>query len=125
MGKYGKAVFAFLYIVATVVVSKWTGDNHIDPVEGAIIATAVVTNAGVWLVPLAPSAKWTKTAVGALTAGLAVVEVVILDHAIDANEALLIVSAVAGALGIAVAPALSTITRTAAGPAAVGWGKDR
>lgn len=120
MQRYGKSIIAFLYAVATVAVPLFTGDRHVDPVEGAIIATAVVTNVGVWLVPLAPQAKWTKTAVGVLTAGLAVVEVAILDHVIDANELMLIAAALAAAAGIQLAPAESPKTH-----AAVGWGSDK
>lgn len=119
MGKFGKSIAAFLYLVAATAIPLFTGDGRIDPVEWSIIGTAVVTNAGVYLVPLAPRYGWAKTAVGALTAGLAVVEVVILDHVIDANEALMVAAAVLGALGIAVAPAES------GNGVDVGWGSDR
>jgi hypothetical protein len=119
VGKIGKAVAAFLYAVALVAVAKWTGDQHIDAVEWAVIATAVTTNAGVFLIPVFPQAGWTKTAVGVLTAGLAVVEVALLDNLIDANEALMIAAALLGAAGITVTPAKSNTG------AAVGWGSDR
>ena len=117
---YGKSILAFLYAIAFVAIPLATGDGRIDAGEGVTIAIAVVTNAGVWLIPLAPTAKWTKTAAGALLAGLEVAAVVILDHFIDANEALMIVAAVLGALGIAAAPASSPRAM-----ASVGWGADR
>ncbi len=63
--KYGKAILAFLYAVAFIAIPLYTGDHHVDPGEGVTIAIAVVTSAGVWLIPLAPSARWTKTAAGA------------------------------------------------------------
>jgi hypothetical protein len=125
MTKYGKAIFAFLLVVAEAVIAKWTGDNHIDPVEATVIATTVVGGVGVWIAPLYPTARWVKSAVGILLAGLAVAEVVILDHVIDANEAYMIAAAMAAAAGIVVAPAKSTTRSAAAGPAAVGWGADR
>jgi hypothetical protein len=117
---YGKAILAFLYACAFVAIPLYTGDHHIDPGEGVTIAIAVVTNAGVWLIPLAPSAKWTKTAAGVLLAGLEVATVVILDHIIDANDVMMIAAAVLGALGITAAPATSPKTL-----ASVGWGVDR
>lgn len=111
---YGKSWVAFLYAVATVAVSLFSGDHHIDPSEGVAIAIAVCTNALVYLVPLVPSAPWTKTAIGAVLAGLQVVTVVIVGG-IDPNDVLLIAAAIASFLGIAVAPAISPKTRTAAG----------
>jgi hypothetical protein len=104
--KYGKSIVAFLYAVATVAIPLFTGDHHIDPSEGVAIAIAVCTNGLVYLVPLVPSARWTKTAIGAALAGLQVVTVVIVGG-IDGNDVLLIAAAVAGALGITVAPAQS------------------
>jgi peptidoglycan/LPS O-acetylase OafA/YrhL len=120
MEKFGKAIVAFLYAAAFVAIPQLSGDGHLDPSEGVTLAIAVVTAAGVYLVPLAPSAKWTKTAVGVLLAALNVAAVVILDHRIDAEEWLMILTSVAGALGITVAPAASPKTGTA-----VGWGADR
>lgn len=116
---YGKTWLAFFYAVATVAVPLYSGDHHIDPSEGVSIAIAVVTNAGVWLIPLVPSAAWTKSAVGFLLAGLNVTAVVILDHSIDLEEWLMIATSALGAIGITLAPADSPKTGTA-----VGWGSD-
>ena len=118
MQTYGKSVIAFLYAVAVVGVPLFTGDHHIDPSEGVAIAIAASTAALTWLVPLAPTAKWTKTAIGAVLAGLQVATVVIVGG-VDGNDVLLIVFAVLSFLGIAVAPAASTKTS-----ARVGWGSD-
>lgn len=111
---YGKAIAAFLVAVALVAVPLASGDHHIDPSEGVVIAIAVCNNGLVWLVPLAPGARWTKTAIGAALAGLEVATVVIVGG-IDANEALMILVAVAGALGISVAPAVSPKSQLAQG----------
>lgn len=118
MQAYGKSIVAFLYAVATVAVPLITGDHHIDPAEGVAIAIAVCTNGLVYLVPLAPSAPWTKTAIGAALAGLQVVTVVIVGG-IDPNDMLLIAAAVASFLGITIAPAASAKTAVS-----VGWGSD-
>jgi uncharacterized membrane protein len=118
MTVYGKSVVAFLYAVAIVGVPLFTGDHHIDPSEGVAIAIATCTAALTFLVPLAPTAKWTKTAIGAVLAGLQVATTVIVGG-VDGNDVLLIAFAVLSALGIAVAPAASTKTS-----ARVGWGSD-
>ncbi len=115
--KYGKSIVAFLYAVALVGGPLFSGDHHIDPSEGVAIAIAACTAALTWLVPLVPSAPWTKTAIGAVLAGLQVATTAIVGG-IDANDWLLIAFAVASFLGIAVAPAVSPKTGTHAGAGA-------
>lgn len=114
---YGKSIVAALYAVAIVAIPLATGDNHIDPAEGVTIATAVCTALLTYLVPLAPSARWAKTVVGAALAGLGVLSTVIGDG-VDANDLLLIAASVLGALGITLAPAYSPATGTRAGAGA-------
>lgn len=111
---YGKSIVAFLYAVATTAVPLLSGDHRIDPSEGVAIAIAACTAALTWLVPLVPSAPWTKTAIGALLAGLQVAATVIVGG-VDGNDWMLIAAAVVGALGIAVAPATSPSTGTTVG----------
>ena len=105
---YGKSVVAFLYAVAVTAVPLLTGDHHVTGAEGVAIAIAAATAALTWLVPLVPGAPWTKTAVGALLAGLQVAATVI-DGGISGADGILIAAAVLGALGIAAAPARSTV----------------
>jgi len=119
MQVYGKSIVAFLYALAIVAVPLFSGDRHIDPSEGVAIAIAACTAALTYLVPLAPSARWTKTAVGAVLAGLQVAATVIVGG-VDGNDVLLIAFAVLSALGITLAPATSPATG-----AGVGWGADR
>jgi hypothetical protein len=111
---YGKSLIAFLYAVAVVAVGLFSGDNHVDPSEGVAIAIAICTAALTYLVPLVPSATWTKTAIGAVLAGLQVLTTVIVGG-VDVNDVMLIVFAIASFLGIAVAPAASPQTGAAAG----------
>jgi hypothetical protein len=118
MQTYGKSIVAFLYAVAIVGVPLFTGDHHIDPSEAVAIAIAACTAALTFLVPLVPSAPWTKTAIGAVLAGLQIATTVIVGG-IDGNDMLLIAAAILGALGITFAPAYSPAASTA-----VGWGSD-
>lgn len=111
---YGKSIVAALYAVAIVAIPLFTGDNHVDPAEGVTIATAIATAALTYLVPLVPTARWTKTAVGAVLAGLGVLSTVI-GNGIDANDLVLIAASVLGALGITLAPAISPATGSASG----------
>lgn len=111
---YGKSIVAALYAVAVVAVPFWSGDHHVDPSEGVAIAIAVCTALLTYLVPLVPSARWTKAAIGAVLAGLQVLTTVIVGG-VDANDVLLIAFAVASFLGIAVAPATSPATGTSSG----------
>lgn len=114
MQTYGKSIVAFLYAVAVVAVPLFTGDHHIDPAEGIAIAIAASTAALTYLVPLVPSAPWTKMAVGAVLAGLQVAAGLVVGG-IDGNGWVSILAAVISALGITVAPAVSARTKTAHG----------
>lgn len=111
---YGKSIWAALYAIAVVAVPLFSGDRHVSGPEAVAIAIAACTAALTWLVPLVPSAPWTKTAVGAALAGLQVLATV-LDGGVDGNDWLLILAAVAGALGIAAAPAVSPKTQIGSG----------
>jgi hypothetical protein len=117
METYGKFIVSFIYAVAVVAVPFFSGDKHIDPSEGVAIAVAVCTAALTYLVPLAPSARWTKTAIGAVLAGLQVATTVIVGG-VDSNDIMLIAFAVLSALGIYLAPAVS------GSGMGVGWGSD-
>jgi hypothetical protein len=114
----GKAVFAALYAVAAVVVPFFGGQNGAPDAEGWVqIAIAVVTAFGVYITPIIPGAGWTKTAVGVALAGLQVLTTVVLGGMTGA-EWILVAAAIAGALGITVAPA------TSSNGVHVGWGSD-
>jgi hypothetical protein len=112
--KYGKAIIAALYAVAVIAIPLWSGDHHIDPSEGIAIGIALCTALLTYLVPLVPSAPWTKTAIGVVLAALQVAATQIVGG-IDSNDVLLIIAAVVGALGIGIAPAISPKTATASG----------
>lgn len=113
----GKAVFAFLYAVAAVALPLFDAGGRPDAEGWVQIAIGVVTAFSVYLAPIVPDSPWTKTLIGATLAALQVLTTAVLGG-IDGNEALLIAAAVAGALGIAVAPATSD------NGTSVGWGTD-
>lgn len=99
------AVAAALAIYVAVGVGSHGGARIVD-IEWIAIAFAGTQGVATYVIPLATRYPWAKTAVGAILAGLDVLAVVILGG-LDAQEWLLIAFAVAGALGIAVAPAVS------------------
>ncbi|NJP33553.1 hypothetical protein [Micromonospora thermarum] len=105
-GRYGKALAATTFAALTALYATSSGDGVVDPDEWVAIAIAAVSAVGVYVVPLAPRYRWTKTAVAALLAGLQVLATVILGG-VDANEWLLIAIAIGQALGVAAAPATS------------------
>lgn len=117
MSAAGKSIIAFLYAVAAVLVPLLDGGHHLSSAEWVGVAIATATALGVYITPLIPQAPWAKTAVGAVLAGLQVL-VTVLDGGVTGSDVLLIVVAVAGAAGIALAPARST------NGVAVPWGSD-
>lgn len=106
MKTYGKSILAFVGGVVLVVIPFVSGDKHVDPSEGVAIAIGAVQLAGVWLVPLAPQAKWSKTAVSFLMTMLQVLGVVILGG-VDTNDVGILVTAVLTFFGVAAAGAIS------------------
>lgn len=129
MERYGKSIIAFLYAAAFVAIPQISGDHHIDPSEGVNLAIAIVTAGSVYLVPIFPAAKWTKSTVAFLLAGLNIATTVILDGHLDPQDWLLIATSALGAIGITLAPAITFLKSTTPGAptitAAVGWGADR
>lgn len=108
--KYGKPWVAVMVAAALAVYVAVGAGSHggarIVDIEWIAIAIASTQGVATYVIPLAPRYPWAKTAVGAILAGLDVLAVVILGG-LDTQELFLIGFAVAGALGIAVAPAVS------------------
>jgi hypothetical protein len=103
---YGKSLVAAIFAVYTVVVPLWTGDHHIDPSEGIIIALAIGNNVLVYIVPLTARFGGVKSVVSAVMAALVVAQTQIAGG-LDGNDILLIVGALLATLGVVVAPAFS------------------
>jgi hypothetical protein len=121
MREYGKAIVAVVVAAIVVAYQALSGDGRIEATEWVSVAIAAVTALGVYVVPLAPHARWTKSAVAAILAVLQIATTAILGG-LGADEILLMVITAAGALGIYIAPAKSTAPSGAA--VAVGTGSD-
>lgn len=106
MQKYGKSIAAVVTAALVVAYQALSGDHRIDPVEWVSIAVAATTAVGVWLVPLAPQARWGKSAVAAVLAVLQVLTTAVLGG-IGTDDILLMLITAAGAVGVYVAPAVS------------------
>jgi hypothetical protein len=104
--QYGKTIMSALLAVATVAIPLWSGDNHIDPSEGIIIALGVGNAVLVYVVPITKSFAGVKSLVNAVMASLLVAQTYIAGG-IDSNDWLLILAAGLAVLGVTVAPAYS------------------
>lgn len=111
MQRYGKSLVAVLTAAIVVAYQALSGDQHIEAQEWVSIIIAGVTAVGVYVVPLSPYAKWTKSAVAVVLAVLQVLVTAILGG-IGADEILLMLITAAGAIGVYAAPA---VTETPAG----------
>lgn len=106
MKTYGKTILAFVGAVVMLVYPAVTGDTHLSVQDKIALALAVVQLIGVWLVPLAPQAKWAKTAVSfALTIGQ--VAAAGLLGGFDATDVTTLVMAIGTFFGVAYAGATS------------------
>jgi drug/metabolite transporter (DMT)-like permease len=106
--KYGKAIVAILAAAAVAVFQARSGDQRIGPTEWVAVAIAAVSAVGVYLVPLAPHAKWTKTAVAVLLAVLQALATVILGG-LGTDELITLLITAMGAAGVYLAPAVSPL----------------
>jgi hypothetical protein len=104
--KYGKPLTSVFFAALVVAYAKLSGDQHIDPAEWVAIAIAFTNAVGVYLVPLVPQYRWSKTGVGVLLAVLQVLATLILGG-LDSNEWILLLLTAGQALGVIVAPAVS------------------
>ncbi|WP_305784318.1 hypothetical protein [Symbioplanes lichenis] len=115
---HGKTIAAFAVTVATAVYPLLQ-QGRIGAAGAVSIAIAIVTNVGVYIVPLAPNAKWAKSAVAVGLSALNVAATLALDGGISMGDWGQIVIAAGGAAVVYLAPAATPETGTQ-----VGWGKD-
>lgn len=107
---YGKSVLAVLAAVLGAVVAAGMGDGHISSTEWVNVAVMGVGAASVFAAPNVPGAKYTKSVLAALAAGLTVMVSAIVGG-ITVVEWYQIGAAVLGALGVYVAPYKTTLAR--------------
>lgn len=117
-GKAAVAVIFFLYVVAAVVIPYFDSGNPITALDVIAMATAAVTAFGTYITPIIPQAPLAKTSVGATLAALTALALV-LPGGLNGGDVLDILVAVAAALGIQLAPAIS------ANGIGVGYGGDK
>lgn len=104
---YGKAIAAVIGAALVVAYASLSGDGRIDPDEWVQIAIAAATAVGVYLIPLAPTLRWGKTAVAVVLGVLQVLTTVILGG-LDSSDWIALALAALTAAGVAVAPSRST-----------------
>jgi hypothetical protein len=103
---YGKAIAAVIAAALTAAQLALAGDNHITEVEVVQIAIAAAFAVGVWLIPLAPQYRWTKTALAVILAVLQALVTVVVGG-IAVGEWIVLALAAGGVIGVAAAPAES------------------
>lgn len=99
IGNYWKAIIGVVVTVLSAVGASLTGDNVVSPNEWVNVAIAGVTAAGVFAAPNVPGAKYTKAVLAVLGAVLTALSSSIIGG-VTATEAIQIVVAAAGALGV-------------------------
>lgn len=103
MGKYAKFVAIVVATVLSAITAALVGDSVISPQEWVNIAILGVGAAGVFAAPNVPGAKYTKSILAALAAGLTVLASVIIGG-VHMVEIIQIALAVLGALGVYAVP---------------------
>lgn len=100
---YGKAWAAVAYVVA-IALQAALDDRHLTAVEGVQLGIALLTAAGVYVVPLTSNYKWMKTAVAM---GLAVLQTYVTVLLSGGADWLTIATATVAAFLVWLAPATS------------------
>ncbi len=104
--KYGKPVISFLIAVGYLAYQKFSGDQHIDGIELALIITSFGNALITYIVPLVPEYKWAKTGASAVVSlGLGLAAVAMSGYTND--ELITVAIGVLQFLGVAIAPAVS------------------
>jgi hypothetical protein len=106
--RYGKAIMSVLGSVAVLVYLYLNeGDRQIDRIEGVQLAVVGTQSVLVYVVPLATHARWAKSVVEWVLAGLLALASVIVDGWQPWTDGIVIGIAVLTAAGVTVSPARS------------------
>lgn len=116
METYGKVAAAIVFAGLTAAYQLASAGTAFGAAEVVQVAIAVVTAAGVWLVPVTTEAPWVKSVLAALLAALQILVTAVVGG-VDGVEWLQIALAVGTALGVYVMPAESATGK-------VGYGAD-
>lgn len=99
MKQYSKAILAVVVTVLAAVAAALTGDNTISATEWVNVAILAVGACAVFAAPNVPGARYTKSVLAVLTAGLTVLVSAIVGG-VSPVELIQIVLAGAGAVGV-------------------------
>jgi hypothetical protein len=103
MSKYAKAIAAVVVTVLAAIAAALTGDNTISSTEWVNVAILAVGACGVFAAPNVPGARYTKSVLAVLTAGLTVLVSAIVGG-VSPTELIQIILAAAGAVGVYAVP---------------------
>ncbi len=104
--RYGKAASAVIYLGLVTAYAALSGDGRIEPDEWVAVAIAGTNGVLVFIIPLAPQYRWTKSAVNVVLGVLQVLATVILGG-LDSGEWILLVLTGAQLLSGGLLPARS------------------
>jgi hypothetical protein len=121
--KYGKAFAAIVFAALTTAYQITSAGGDFGAIQVVQVGIAVVTAAGVWLVPITPEAPWVKSALAALLAALQILVTAVVGG-VNGSEWLQVSLAVLTALGVYLAPATSPSGSDEGEDVAVGLGAD-
>lgn len=109
---YGKACMAVLFALLLAGLHAASGEGalgeRVSGEEAFQIVTAGGVAVGVWLVPMFPGVAWPKTALALVMTGVGAAGSVVLDG-VSSHDVLFIAVEVLTVLGVASAPAVSTV----------------
>lgn len=103
---YGKLIFSIGLALWAGISPLWFGDHHIDGYEWAVLVTLVANVALVYIVPLRPDFRWSKTIINALLASAAAAQTLAFDG-YQPEDWRIIAGAAVGVLVVAWAPAIT------------------
>lgn len=103
MKQYAKAILAVVVTVLAAVAAALTGDNTISATEWVNVAILAVGACAVFAAPNVPGARYTKSILAVLTAGLTVLVSAIVGG-VSPVELIQIILAGAGAVGVYAVP---------------------
>jgi hypothetical protein len=110
--RYGRSIVQVIAAGGVVAMAALTGDQRIDPSEWINVVLAVLSAAAVFTLPNVPGAPYIKTTIAVLTAVTMAATALIADGISWTDAGQLLLAALA-ALGVKLAPSISTLPASA------------
>lgn len=111
--RYGRSIVQVIAAGGVVVMAALTGDQRIDPSEWVNVVLVVLGAAAVFTAPNVPGAGYIKTVLAVLTA-VAMAAAALVADGISWTDAGQLLLAALAALGVKLAPSISTVPLPAA-----------